>query len=93
MALNERQSITNELESETSGKRRLDKVCALCLEDFLVRRDAIHDERFRVCEVQISDERRVGELSGPFAEEFRKPRNFEELRSLTEEECIILSFD
>lgn len=91
MALNKRQSITNKLKRKTTGKTRLDEEGTLGLQDLLVRRDAVDNERLRVGKVEVADEGRVGELAGPFAEELGEPGNFEELGGLAEEEGIVLT--
>lgn len=91
VALDKGQSITNKLKGKTTGKTRLDEEGTIGLQDFLVRRDAVDDERLGVGKVEVTDEGRVGELAGPFAEELREPGNFEELGGLAEEEGIILT--
>jgi hypothetical protein len=91
LALNEGQSVTDDLMSELSCKSRLNKIGTLRLEDLLVCLDTVYEECLAVPKIEISNQRRLGKLARPLAKEFRKPGNLKKLCGLAKKEDIVLT--
>lgn len=89
IAFDERESITDDLVCKLSGEGGLYEEGALGLENLLVCSDGVDEESLAVGKVQVSDKGRTWMVSGPLAEELRKPRDLKELCGLAEEEGIV----
>jgi hypothetical protein len=85
LALNEGQSVTNNLMGELSCKSGLSKIGTLRLEHLLVCLDTVYEESLTVPKIEISNQGRFGKLAGPLAKEFRKPRDLKKLCGLAKE--------